>query len=129
MKSARHTLFATLLGFLVVACTRGGDEASPEAADLILTGGKVYTSNEGQPWADSIAIRDGRFAFVGDAAGATAFQSDNTRVVDLDGRLVTPGLIDAHAHPAGLGQTMAQLDLVGTDSLAEVLKHCRFTQS
>ena len=68
-------------------------------ADLILTGAKVFTANEQQPWADSVAIKNGKFVFVGDSAGALEFRSEATRLVDLDGRLVIPGLVDSHAHP------------------------------
>ena len=90
---------AGILGILTASCTPGGDEGNQESADLILTGAKIFTSNEQQPWADSVAIRNGQFIFVGDSAGALEFHSDSTQLVDLDGRLVIPGLVDSHAHP------------------------------
>jgi predicted amidohydrolase YtcJ len=96
---ANHALMAGILGILTASCTPGGDEGNQESADLILTGAKIFTSNEQQPWADSAAIRNGQFIFVGDSAGALEFHSDSTQLVDLDGRLVIPGLVDAHAHP------------------------------
>jgi predicted amidohydrolase YtcJ len=96
---ANHALMAGILGILTASCTPGGDEGNQESADLILTGAKIFTSNEQQPWADSAAIRNGQFIFVGDSAGALEFHSDSTQLVDLDGRLVISGLVDAHAHP------------------------------
>jgi len=81
---------------LAASCSSGGDQ---ESAELILTGAKIFTSNTQQPWAETVAIRSGRFVYVGDSAGAAEFRSDNTQIVDLDGRLVIPGLVDSHAHP------------------------------
>jgi predicted amidohydrolase YtcJ len=81
---------------LAASCSSGGDQ---ESAELILTGARIFTSNTQQPWAETVAIRSGRFVYVGDSAGAAEFRSDNTQIVDLDGRLVIPGLVDSHAHP------------------------------
>lgn len=66
---------------------------------MILTGARIFTSTAHRPWADSVAIGNGEFIFVGDSAGALKFHSDSTRLVDLNGRLVIPGIVDAHAHP------------------------------
>jgi predicted amidohydrolase YtcJ len=79
----------------------GGGEASTtnENADLIITGAKIYTSDEKQPWAEAIVIKDGKFIYVGEEAGALKYESKNTRSTDLKGRFVIPGIIDSHAHP------------------------------
>jgi len=95
----RLALPVGLLMTLAASCTSGGDDEQQESADLILTGAKVFTSNTQQPVAEAVAIGDGRFMYVGDAAGAAKFQSENTQLVDLEGRLVIPGLVDSHAHP------------------------------
>lgn len=95
----RVALIAGLLGSLLVACTPGGDGAARDKADLILTGARIFTANEDQPWAKAVAVRDGRFVFVGDSAGALQYRSDDTLVADLGGRLVIPGIVDSHAHP------------------------------
>jgi predicted amidohydrolase YtcJ len=96
---ARPALVAGVLGILTASCTPDGDERNQEIADLILTGAKIFTSNEHQPWADSLAVRNGEFIFVGDSEGALEFLTDSTQLVDLHGRLVIPGIVDAHAHP------------------------------
>jgi len=83
----------------MASCVSCGDRGHQESADLILTGAKIFTSNKQQPWAEAVAIKNGRFIYVGDSTGATSFLSDSTNSVDLKGRLVIPGLIDAHAHP------------------------------
>jgi predicted amidohydrolase YtcJ len=71
--------------------------ASP--ADEVLTGGRFYTVNPSHPWAQAVAIRSGRIVYVGDDAGAAAFVGPKTARHALGGRLVLPGLIDAHTHP------------------------------
>jgi predicted amidohydrolase YtcJ len=70
-----------------------------QPADWVLTGGRIYTVDDQNPWAEAVAIRGDSFVFVGDAIGARAFVGDATRTIDLSGRLVLPGLIDAHTHP------------------------------
>jgi len=95
-----YVVLAGLLGILAASCTSGGDDGSDqESADVILTDAKIFTSNREQPWAEAVAIKGDRFIYVGDPAGADRFRSDNTQVVDLEGRLVIPGLVDSHAHP------------------------------
>jgi predicted amidohydrolase YtcJ len=68
-----------------------------------------------------MAVRGGRVLFVGDARGALALRGPGTRVVDLGGRTVLPGLVDAHGHLLGLGLGLRDVDLVGTRSYDEVV--------
>ena len=89
-----------IVGLVLASCTpEGTDKERGESADLILAGATIYTANQIQKWAEAVAIRDGRFVYVGDSTGAEAFRSADTRVLDLGGRFVVPGLIDSHAHP------------------------------
>ena len=78
--------------------------ALAEPADAVVYG-KIYTSDEAQPWAEAMAVRDGKFVYVGDAAGAEEFVGENTEVVTRDGDMITPGLFDAHTHPASVGRS------------------------
>jgi len=99
MNLKKYGSLVGLLGMLAASCMSGGDGGNQESADLILTGAKIFTSDRQQPWAEAVAIKNGRFIYVGDSTGASNFLSDSTNSVDLEGRLVIPGLIDAHAHP------------------------------
>jgi predicted amidohydrolase YtcJ len=99
MNWKNYTSLVGLLGFLIASCVPGDNNGNQDSADLILSGAKIFTSNEEQPWAEAVAIKEGRFIYVGDSPGATQFRSDSTRSIDLGGRLVIPGLVDAHAHP------------------------------
>lgn len=95
-----YAVLTGLLGILAASCTAGGDgDRHQESVDLILTGATIFTANPEKPWAEAVVIKGDRFVFVGDTGGAQNFRSDNTRWVDLDGRLVIPGLVDSHAHP------------------------------
>jgi predicted amidohydrolase YtcJ len=67
-------------------------------ADLALVNGAVYTQDATQPWAQAVAIRNGRYVAVGSSAAIRALAGQRTRVVDLHGRMLMPGLVDAHIH-------------------------------
>ncbi|HYD53889.1 MAG TPA: amidohydrolase, partial [Gemmatimonadaceae bacterium] len=81
----------------------------------------VYTVDEARPVAEAFAVRDGRFLFAGSAREALALRGPSTRVVDLAGRVVIPGMVDAHAHVLGLGQSLRTVALQGTRSYDEVV--------
>lgn len=90
-----------------------------QEADMLLINGVVYTLNEKEPSAQAIAIRDGRIARVGTTEQIqSGFKSD--RVIDLKGRPVYPGFIDAHAHMEGLGAFFSNVNLVDTRSVEEI---------
>ena len=77
-----------------------------KAADLILRNGAVYAVEPAGRWSEAVAIRDGKIIAIGSNASANAFKGPETRIVDLKGRMVMPGLIDSHVH---LGEAAAQL--------------------
>src|SRR5688572_8500933 len=67
-------------------------------ADTILRNGRITTLDRTRPQATALAIKDGLFAAVGEEADVMALQGEATRVVDLGGRRVVPGLNDSHTH-------------------------------
>ncbi|HKG91689.1 MAG TPA: amidohydrolase [Gemmatimonadaceae bacterium] len=74
-------------------------QARPAAPpDLILTGGKVFTADSARPWAEAVAIRGDRIAAVGTSAEVERLAGASTRRIDLAGRVVIPGINDAHVH-------------------------------
>jgi predicted amidohydrolase YtcJ len=90
-------------------------------ADLVFINGNVYTVNAKQPRAQAIAIKGDRIVYVGSNAGAQAYRGANSRLVDLHGATVVPGMTDAHAHFIGVGQREMNLNLEGITSLEEFL--------
>ena len=75
-------------------------EAARDAADVVYRNGRIYTVNEAQPWAEAVAIKDGKFLAVGSGDDVAALTGDGTVVVDLGGAFAMPGLIDIHTHPS-----------------------------
>ena len=92
-----------------------------QPADLVVLNAKVYTADVNRPVAEALAVRGGRIAFVGSARGALALVGPRTERLDLAGRTVIPGMVDAHAHLLGLGQALRTVNLVGTRSYDEVI--------
>ncbi len=72
-------------------------------ADAILVNGNVVTMDEKRTTAKALAVKDGLILSVGDEQEIRKLAGDNTKVVDLSGRTVTPGLIDAHCHLSTCG--------------------------
>ena len=79
------------------------DEKRSTVADLALRNGAIYTMDGARSWAETIAIDDGRLVYVGNDAGAKAYIGPQTQVVDLEGRMVLPGMQDVHVHPISGG--------------------------
>src|SRR5918911_457223 len=92
-----------------------------ETADVVFTNGNIYTANERQPRAQAIAVKNGRIIFVGPDEGLKKYEGKETRVVDLKGRTVLPGMTDAHYHLIGVGFREMTLNLEGTTSLEDFL--------
>ena len=113
------TLLSVLAVFLFASAPASIQPS--QTADLIFTNGNVYTVNAKRPHAQAIAVKGDRIVFVGTNAAAKRFQGKNTRVVDLRGATVVPGLADAHAHFTGVGQREMTLNLEGITTLEEFL--------
>jgi len=96
-------------------------EPLPDAADLVLKNGNIYTAGETQPQAAAVAIKGDRIVFVGSNAEVQKLEGRHTRVVDLHGATVLPGLTDAHHHLSGVGFREMTLNLEGVNSLEEFL--------
>lgn len=90
-------------------------------ADLIVTNARVYTADDTRPLVEAFAVRGGRIVFTGSQREAAVLRGAATRVLDAGGRTVIPGMVDGHAHFAGLAQKLRSVDLVGTKSYAEVI--------
>ena len=88
--------------------------------DLLLTNARVYTVDPAQPWAEAVAVRDGRIVAAGRAADLDALAGPATRRIDCGGRLLLPGLVDAHVHLLATAVRRRQVSLFGLSDLDAV---------
>lgn len=112
MTAARLAILAAAL--LLAACSA--------PADMVLTGGRVYTLDARNPVAEAVAIRDGYILAVGSDAEMEDYIESGTEVVALGGRVAVPGFADSHLHLVGLGETLRDVDVTGTGSYDEVVR-------
>ncbi|MFW6088279.1 MAG: amidohydrolase, partial [Gemmatimonadota bacterium] len=103
------------------ACADGAEDGGDRPADLLLRGGNVITMDADVPRAQAIAIADERIVYVGDDAGTETFLGADTRVIELEGATVLPGLTDGHAHLMGTGRLKTQIDLLDSTTFRELL--------
>jgi predicted amidohydrolase YtcJ len=140
MRPMRLLKTVALLAFVAGCAEETADPVRPEGASLILINARVYTLDWAEPgpdgtvapgaprdaggWhpdAQAIAIRDGQILFAGSSVDAMRFEGDSTRVVDLAGATVIPGLVDSHTHVFGLGALLDQVNLVGVETEEEAV--------
>jgi predicted amidohydrolase YtcJ len=88
----------------------------PNPLDLLLTGGPVYTVDDGRSVAEAVGIKAGRIAAVSPAAELAGHVGPSTRVIELEGRTVLPGFQDAHLHPLDGGLLAIVCNLHETES-------------
>jgi len=100
-----------LLAFVLVTACGTDTQTAEDAADLVLRGGHVVTMDEARPEAEAVAIRGHTILAVGTDAEIDTYIGNDTEVIELDGRLVTPGFIEGHGHFMSLGSARMQLDL------------------
>jgi len=82
-----------------------------EIPDTIYTNGSIYTVDKANSIQEALAVKNGRIIYVGSAAGASARAKPTTRVVDLQGRMMMPGLVDGHMHPEQGGTVLLKCNL------------------
>src|SRR5207248_11142468 len=89
-----------------------------ETPDAVFVNGNIYTGNEQQPHAEALAVQADRILFVGSNSDAQKLRAGRTRVIDLAGNTVVPGLTDSHCHIFRIGEREMRLNLQGTNTLA-----------
>jgi predicted amidohydrolase YtcJ len=88
-------------------------------ADLVFTGGAVYTVDATRSWARAVAVKGERIVAVGTDDEVRDLIGAGTDVIDLRGRMLLPGFQDAHVHPVGAGVDLLRCDLHEAASLRE----------
>src|SRR5579864_5701282 len=101
-----------VLGITSLFCAGAVFAAAAQApADLVLLHGRIHTEDSGRRIAQALAVRGNNVVAVGTDADVQAFVGAQTRTVDLRGRVVMPGIVDAHVHPAESAQDLGKCSL------------------
>ena len=96
-----------------------------QTADTVFTGGKVYTVDDDQPWAEAVAVKGNEIVFVGSAADVKKHIGDATKVVDCQGKTVLPGFVSAHDHLIASAWTNAGVQLFDAKGKEEYLERIK----
>ncbi|HRE66237.1 MAG TPA: amidohydrolase family protein [Cyclobacteriaceae bacterium] len=111
------TLVFLFLGFGLTQCL---EKKTP--ADLIIKGGTIYTVEAGNPTVEAVAVSGDTIVYAGNMAGLSQYQDEQTKVIDLAGKTMTPGFIEGHGHFMGLGYAELNLDLMNVTSYEEMVE-------
>ena len=116
----------TVLAFVVSALLSAPAAARAQTADTILINGKVLTVDGQFSTREAIAVRDGKIAAVGTTAEVRKLAGAETRIIDLQGRTVIPGLIDSHLHAIRAALSFStEVNWIGARSLADAVGRIR----
>jgi predicted amidohydrolase YtcJ len=94
-------------------------ETAPHA-DLVLVNAHIYTVNAHQPWAEALAIRDGKILAIGTNKDIAHYRGNSTQVIDARGKLVLPGFTDCHTHFLDGSFSLQQINLEDAKNLPEI---------
>lgn len=126
MPGMRIRLALVLLGFLAIAGVVMPAAELP--ADAVFRHGRIYTADASDRTVAAVAVRTGRVVYAGDDDGVAAFIGPKTRVVDLAGGFMMPGLVDGHIHPlsGGLGLNACSLnyEVLSVDEFKARIQTC-----
>ena len=114
-------ILSALLSLLLLGLAPTPENSQKSPADLVFINGNIYTANDKQPRAEAVAVKGDRIVFVGSNAAAKNYQGPATRVVDLHGATMLPGMTDAHQHLEGVGFREMTLNLEGITNLQDFL--------
>ncbi len=115
----RRLIYLLLALVILASCSQ------QEKADILIKGGTIYTVDEKQPSVEAVAVKGNKIIAVGTAADLEKFIGDKTDVIDLQGRVMTPGFIEGHAHIMGVGYNELNLDLMDVKSYDEMVARVR----
>jgi predicted amidohydrolase YtcJ len=122
MSTIRISRFFIAVGLLSLSGLAAFAEAQKlRPADLVVTNGRIVTLDPSKPEVQALAVRGDRIEAVGTSQAIAAFIGPGTRVIDLGGKLATPGWIDAHMHFPGLGESKLSLDLTKARSWDDIV--------
>ncbi len=115
----RNTLLPRLLLVLLVITSCSNPKKT--SATLLIYGGPIYTVDSTQTTVEAVATKGDTILFAGSLLEAEAYKTKETQIIDLQGKTMTPGLIEGHGHFMGLGYNELNIDLINTTSYQEIV--------
>ncbi len=109
--------FLLIVSFGLIQCS---EKKTP--ADLIIKGGTIYTVETDNTTVEAVAVKGDTIVYAGDLAGLSKYEGEQTKVIDLVGKTMTPGFIEGHGHFMGLGYNELNLDLMNITSYEEMVE-------
>ena len=91
-------------------------------ADLVVMNARIYTVNSNEPWAQAMAVREGKIIAVGSDKSIAAYQDSSTRIIDAKGHRVLPGFVDAHVHILAGAAQLEQVSLNDAETIGDFQK-------
>ncbi|MEH6748087.1 MAG: amidohydrolase [Maribacter arcticus] len=114
-----NSIFWSLAMILIMITACSGPKK--EAATLLIYGGPIYTVDSVQTIVEAVVTKDSIILFAGNLEEAEKYKNEQTQVIDLKGKTMTPGLIEGHGHFMGLGNAELEIDLLNTTSYQEII--------
>ncbi|MFN8334008.1 MAG: amidohydrolase [Cyclobacteriaceae bacterium] len=118
-----NKLLPLLLFVVFISCS------GKKPADLVVTGGTIYTMDASQPVVEAVVVNADTIVFAGTAKAAAEWIGDNTNVIELQGKTMIPGFIEGHGHFMGVGYNELDLDLSGVKTFDEIVERVRIAAS
>ncbi|MGH9800208.1 MAG: amidohydrolase, partial [Blastocatellia bacterium] len=123
MKIVLRLFLIAICAALYSAVAYVPSQTSPaETADLVLSNGRIWTGGDSNSVVEAVAIRGNQIIRAGTAIEIKQLTGDQTQVIDLGGRLASPGFNDAHIHFLGGSMGLNQVDLTGAKTVAEMIE-------
>lgn len=116
----KRILFLVAVMFAVTSCRQKN-----QPADLIIYGGTIYTVNDKQPVAEAVVVRGDKIEYVGTQQEALRYKGEATQLLNLEGKVMTPGFIEGHGHLMGVGYNELNLDLMDVKNYDELVERVR----
>src|SRR5712671_4277361 len=101
------------------------DSGPVPVADTIIARGRVYTGNSEQPWAQAVAIHDGKVIAVGDESNIFKLRYAGTEVIEAGGHLVLPSFVDCHIHFLDGSLSLGRVNLEGAKDASDIQQRLR----
>lgn len=118
MKHRRLSFFSSLI---ILICITACSNPKNESATMLIYGGTIYTVDSTNVTVEAVATKDNKILFAGSLEEAETYKDDQTELIDLKGKTMTPGLIEGHGHFMGLGYNELNLNLMNTTSYQAIV--------